>query len=115
MNGALALTQNYTVEPEMIRIPCPFCGVSDHTEFTYGGDGSIQYPALDAPLQDWHAAVFERDNILGRQTESWHHVFGCRQWLLIERDTLTHEIYAARLAHTELQAIYPSHEPEVQQ
>ena len=99
----------------MIRIPCPFCGLSDHTEFTYGGDGSIQYPALDAPAQDWHAAVFERDNILGRQTESWHHVFGCRQWLLVERDTMTHDIYSVKLAHTELQKMHAAIEPEVQQ
>lgn len=83
----------------MIRINCPFCGERDHSEFTYGGDGSIVYPALDAPAEDWVAAVFQRENIRGVQTESWHHVSGCRQWLLVERDTMTHEIHSVRVAH----------------
>lgn len=84
----------------MIRINCPFCGERDHSEFTYGGDGSIVYPALDAPAAEWVEAVFQRENIRGVQTETWHHVSGCRQWLLVERDTMTHEIHAVRAAHT---------------
>lgn len=83
----------------MIRINCPFCGERDHSEFTYGGDGSIVYPALDAPAAEWVEAVFQRENIRGVQTESWHHVSGCRQWLLVERDTMTHEIHSVRAAH----------------
>ena len=35
----------------MIRIPCPFCGERDHSEFTYGGDGTINYPGLNAPKE----------------------------------------------------------------
>ena len=83
----------------MIRIPCPFCGTRDHSEFSYGGDGSIVYPALDASQQDWHDAVFQRENICGIQVETWQHVSGCRMWLLVERDTLTHEIHSVRPAH----------------
>lgn len=82
----------------MLRIDCPFCGTRDHSEFQYGGDGSIQYPELDAPKQDWHDAVFLRENIRGMQTETWQHVNGCRMWLLIDRDTMTHEITAIRPA-----------------
>ncbi len=83
----------------MIRIPCPFCGERDHSEFTYGGDASIEYPALDAPAEAWLRAVFERENPRGRQIETWHHVNGCRAWLVVERDTLTHEIHDVRFAH----------------
>ncbi len=83
----------------MIRINCPFCGERDHSEFTYGGDGTIDYPALDASIEDWHEAVFQRENIRGMQTETWHHVNGCRAWLLVERDTMTHEIRSVRAAH----------------
>lgn len=83
----------------MIRIKCPFCGERDHSEFTYGGDGSIEYPALDASAEQWHDAVFLRENIRGVQTETWHHVSGCRLWLLVERDTLTHDIKSVRPAH----------------
>ncbi len=83
----------------MIRINCPFCGERDHSEFSYGGDGSIVYPALDAPVEQWVEAVFQRENIRGVQTESWQHVSGCRQWILVERDTMTHEIHSVRAAH----------------
>ena len=83
----------------MIRIPCPFCGERDHSEFSYGGDGSIQYPALDASAEEWSKAVFQRENICGLQTETWQHTSGCRQWLLVERDTMTHEIHSVRMAH----------------
>ncbi|MGI9498700.1 MAG: sarcosine oxidase subunit delta [Geminicoccaceae bacterium] len=84
----------------MIRISCPFCGVRDHSEFSYGGDGSIVYPALDASPEAWHEAVFQRENICGVQTETWQHVGGCRMWLLVERDTTTHDIHSVRPAHS---------------
>jgi len=83
----------------MIRINCPFCGERDHSEFGYGGDASIEYPALDAPMEDWHDAIFLRENICGMQAETWHHVNGCRMWLVVERDTMTHEIKSVRPAH----------------
>jgi len=77
----------------MIRIPCPFCGERDHSEFTYGGDGSINYPDIGASKEEWISAVFERKNIKGKQLETWHHLYGCRMWIIVERDTTTHEIF----------------------
>mgnify|MGYP005994469485 CR=1 FL=1 len=68
----------------MIRIPCPFCGDRDHSEFTYGGDGSIKYPEIGASKEAWISAVFERQNV---------HLYGCRMWMIVERDTTTHEIF----------------------
>ena len=83
----------------MIRIDCPFCGPRDHSEFSYGGDASIEYPALDAPMEEWHDAIFLRENLRGMQSETWHHANGCRMWLIVERDTMTHEIRSVRPAH----------------
>lgn len=83
----------------MIRIPCPFCGVRDHSEFTYGKDASIRYPELEAPMEQWVNAVFERENLDGVVSETWHHNNGCRMWLIVERDTTTHEIHSVRPAH----------------
>ena len=83
----------------MIRIQCPFCGERDHSEFAYGGDGSIVYPALDASAEEWEKAAFQRENIRGLQTETWQSVSGCRQWLIVERDTLTHQIRSVEAAH----------------
>lgn len=78
----------------MLRIDCPNCGLRDHTEFTYAGDASRTYPGLDGDMRTWVDYVFLRDNPRGRHVEFWHHVQGCRRVLRVERDTLTHEIFA---------------------
>ena len=83
----------------MLRIPCPFCGPRDHAEFSYEGDATVRWPALDAPEAEWVEAVYLRDNPRGPHAEVWHHVQGCRALLVVERDTATHAIASARLAH----------------
>jgi len=83
----------------MLRFSCPICGLRDETEFTYGGDATLVRPAHDDTDADhWHDFVFLRDNPRGAHREYWHHVQGCRQWLVVERDTLTHAIGAVTLA-----------------
>ena len=83
----------------MLRIHCPFCGERDHHEFTYGGDASVERPALDDPsFERWYRYVFLRRNPKGPHREFWQHVNGCRAWLVVERDTHTHEILAVQLA-----------------
>ena len=47
----------------MIRINCPYCGERDHSEFTYGGDGSIEYPSLNDSTKNWVKAIFFRENL----------------------------------------------------
>jgi sarcosine oxidase subunit delta len=76
----------------MLRIHCPFCGERDHSEFTYGGDATIAYPELSAPMEAWIDAVYARTNPRGPHRERWQHSDGCRLWLIVERDTLTHAI-----------------------
>jgi sarcosine oxidase subunit delta len=83
----------------MIRINCPVCGTRDESEFTYGADATVEMPAMDeAATTPWLNYVFMRDNPRGPHWEYWHHVQGCRQWLVLERDTLTHAIGACLLA-----------------
>ncbi len=83
----------------MLRIHCPVCGLRDETEFTYGADASVKRPALDNKnMLDWIDFVFNRDNPRGDHREYWHHIQGCRQWLIIERNTATHEISSSTLA-----------------
>jgi sarcosine oxidase subunit delta len=83
----------------MIRILCPFCGTRDHTEFTYEGDATVKYPALDASEDEWFEAVFLRDNPRGPHREYWRHALGCGSFLEVARDTLTHEITEVKIAH----------------
>jgi heterotetrameric sarcosine oxidase delta subunit len=83
----------------MLRFDCPVCGVRDETEFVYGGDATKIRPAMtEADPVVWHDFVFLRDNPRGPHLEFWHHANGCRQWLTVERDTLTHAIGKCRLA-----------------
>ena len=81
-------------------IPCPYCGARDAQEFAYRGDASPRRPdprAPDAEAQ-FHDYVYLRDNPAGALRELWYHAAGCRRWLVVERDTLTHAIGAVRLA-----------------
>ena len=74
----------------MLRIPCPHCGERDYTEFRYGGDATKVRPAHGSgDLKTWHDHVFLFDNPKGGHREFWQHVQGCRQWLVLERDTAT--------------------------
>ncbi len=71
----------------------------DHSEFSYGGDASVEYPALDALESEWLEAVFQRENLDGVVLETWQHLQGCRMWIVVERDTRTHAIHSVRPAH----------------
>ncbi|WP_095204427.1 sarcosine oxidase subunit delta [Mesorhizobium carmichaelinearum] len=83
----------------MLRIPCPVCGLRDETEFSYGADATVRLPDMnEADPKVWHDYVFIRDNPRGPHKEYWHHVSGCRQWIVVHRDTLTHEIFGSALA-----------------
>jgi sarcosine oxidase subunit delta len=88
-----------------MRIPCPFCGTRDHSEFTYHGDATIVYPDLAAPPEAWFDAVYIRANPKGPHRERWQHSDGCRLWLIVERDTVTHAITGVRPARAALAAL----------
>lgn len=77
----------------MLRIDCPWCGARDMVEFTYVEDGTLSRPEIGA--EDGHYAhVYLRRNPKGVHLELWHHVAGCRQHVLVKRDTMTHAILA---------------------
>ena len=82
-------------------IPHPLVGPRDSQEFTYLGDASL----IDRP--DWqaegavdlfHDYLYLRDNPAGAHRELWFHEQGDRSWLVVTRDTVTHEIISAELA-----------------
>jgi heterotetrameric sarcosine oxidase delta subunit len=80
----------------MLLIECPHCGLRAQIEFTYGGDATVSRPpdpdAVDTG--EWLDFVYLRENPRGPHVEWWHHSAGCRRWLKVRRDTLTHEISA---------------------
>ena len=84
-----------------MRIACPCCGTRTNDEFAYLGDAD----ALMARPADGNAAamtayVYDRANPAGRHRELWYHQSGCRQWLVVTRDTRTHEIFNVESAKT---------------
>jgi heterotetrameric sarcosine oxidase delta subunit len=79
---------------------CPVCGSREEDEFVYGGDATILRPTHPQELsdKDWTDFVYIRTNPKGAHREFWFHRFGCRRWLTVERDTVTHKIGAIRLS-----------------
>ena len=72
-------------------IDCPHCGSRPKEEFTVKG-AAIERPAADAPAARWLDYVYMRENAFGLHREYWHHTSGCRRWLVVERNTMTHEV-----------------------
>lgn len=78
----------------MLLISCPHCGPRAQSEFSYGGDASVARPAAPEDVDDgaWVDYLYLRDNAKGSHDELWQHSFGCRRWLRVRRDVVTHEI-----------------------
>lgn len=77
-----------------MRLPCPYCGPRDVHEFVCRGENDMARPDRDEAMFDY---VYLRDNPIGQVREHWYHAQGCRNWLLVKRDTTTHEISEAML------------------
>ena len=79
----------------------PLLGPRDAQEFSYLGDASL----IDRP--DWQADdaaeqfynyQYLRNNPAGEHRELWFHEGGDRSWLVVTRNTVTHEISNVELA-----------------
>lgn len=79
----------------------PLLGPRDTAEFTYLGDASLIHRpdglAADA-VQAFHDYVHLRNNPAGDHRELWYHEHGDHSWLVVTRNTLTHEIKNVELA-----------------
>ena len=78
----------------------PLLGARDAQEFVYLGDaGLIDRPdGMTASLAEMHDYTYLRDNPAGEHRELWYHEQGDRSWLVVTRNTLTHEISNVELA-----------------
>lgn len=82
-----------------MMIPCPICGPRDIREFTYKGHETyLHRPADTEWSEDWNDYLHNRENPAGATKDLWYHGDGCTAWLLVERNTITHEVLSARLA-----------------
>ena len=84
-----------------MMIDHPLLGPRDAQEFTYLGDASLidrpDWQAEDA-VDKFHDYLCLRDNPAGEHRELWFHEVGDRSWLVVTRNTLTHEITSVELA-----------------
>jgi len=78
----------------MLRFVCPWCGPRDEPEFSWGGEIAVTRPGPPDRVSDeaWAEYLFLRNNPRGWVRERWLHAQGCRQWLIVVRHTVTHEI-----------------------
>ena len=79
----------------------PLLGPRDSSEFVYLGYANlINRPDWqeDTAVQHFVEYGYLRDNIAGIHRELWFHEYGDRSWLVVTRDTLSHEIKEVRLA-----------------
>ncbi len=79
----------------------PLLGPRDAAEFIYLGDASLidrPDPTSDTAAQDFYEYQYLRDNPAGEHRELWYHEQGDRSWLVVTRNTLTHEITQVDLA-----------------
>lgn len=79
----------------------PLLGPRDAQEFVYKGDASLLHRP-DANAEDALARftdyAYLRDNPAGEHRELWYHEQGDRSWLVVTRNTLTHEVLDVQLA-----------------
>lgn len=82
-------------------INCPYCGPRDLIEFSVKGEARPRPDAGDldgaVPRAAFTDAIYFCDNPAGPHQEHWFHASGCQSWLLLDRDTRTHEIASVRL------------------
>ena len=73
----------------------PLLGPRDINEFMYLGDASLlnrpKWDSEDAE-HSFYEYLYLRKNVAGIHKELWFHQQGDRSWLVISRNTLTHEI-----------------------
>ena len=79
----------------------PLFGPRDAREFVYLGDANLinrPDPAAADAAERFHDYAYLRDNPAGPHRELWCHEHGDRSWLVVTRNTVTHEITSVELA-----------------
>ena len=101
MKKAKATNQICIRDLRAMIINHPLLGPRDSSEFVYKGDASL----LDRP--EWNTQKSERNfyeygylrnNPAGTHRELWYHEQGDRSWLIVTRNTISHEIEKVELA-----------------
>ncbi|MEY2884204.1 MAG: Sarcosine oxidase, delta subunit [Pseudomonadota bacterium] len=80
----------------MLLIACPHCGPRAQAEFVFERPVETIF-GVDTPTAALVEKLYTRTNPRGVSIELWRHARGCRAWLQIDRNTVTHVISAVCL------------------
>lgn len=81
-----------------MRIPCPLCGSRDRREFYYyGSEDYLNRPTDQGSIEELDNHLFLRANPAGITRDLWYHETGCTSWLIVTRNTITHEVLGSEL------------------
>lgn len=81
-----------------MRIPCPICGSRDRREFYYyGTENYLNRPTDQGTVEDLDNHLFLRDNPAGVTRDIWYHEMGCTAWMIVTRNTITHDVLGSEL------------------
>ena len=82
-----------------MRLTCPICGERDRREFYYQGAATIlDRPDPEAGIETWDDYLHNRHNPAGETRDLWYHDAGCSSWIVVTRNTVTHEVLGSELA-----------------
>ena len=71
-----------------LRIPCPHCGARSIEEWVHGEIPVVPDSLTDPDGRDVDRA-YMHTNEFGPVREAWFHLYGCRRWVTLWRDTRT--------------------------
>ncbi len=82
-----------------MRLLCPNCGERDVREFYYQSTAAaLTRPDLHADEAVWDDYLHIRDNPAGKTEDLWYHQAGCNAWIVMCRDTVSHDVLSGHLA-----------------
>ena len=88
----------------------PLLGPRDMQEFVYLGDASLLARPdglADGAAEAFYQYLYLRDDPAGLHRELWFHEQGDRSWLVVTRNTVSHEILAVEMARDVALGIRP--------
>jgi len=91
----------------VILLTCPWCGQRNSSEFSYAGNVAGRPDPDQATPPEWRDYLYLRDNTRGWVTERWYHRAGCRQFFVVEQDTVTDQTRVPRAGTVSLNAAEP--------
>lgn len=71
-----------------LRITCPHCGARSLQEWVHGEMFDLPDEISDPTEREVDRSFFH-NNTEGVITEAWFHLYGCRRWVTVKRDTRT--------------------------